>query len=326
VTLTPVDRTIPVVGTLFAKDEATVSAEVEGQVERTMAEFGDRMTNGQVMAQINTTTYMALALQAEANVARARATLANAQQNHKRVEQLGQEKIASQSDLDLAVAAAEQARAELNAVEANQAIAKLNLDRSHVRAPFEAAIADRIASAGDFMRVGSPLFRIVNDGVLKFIVHAPERYAAQVRKEQPVLFTVDAWPGEQFEGRVYLISPQVNTATRAFAFGALVDNQQRRLRANTFARGEIILERAVPTPMVPLDAIVSFAGVTKVYVVEKNLAHGRQVVVGRVREAMEEVLSGLKADEVVVTSGQTKLFDGAKVRIRTDAPKEQAAR
>jgi multidrug efflux pump subunit AcrA (membrane-fusion protein) len=101
------DRTIPVVGTLFAKDEATVRAEVEGQVEGTIAEFGDRLTNGQIIAQINTTTYLALSLQAEANVARARATLANAEQNRKRLHLLSQQKIASPSDLDQAVAAAE---------------------------------------------------------------------------------------------------------------------------------------------------------------------------------------------------------------------------
>src|SRR5881394_4088209 len=64
VRLLKVDRTIPVVGTLFPKDEATLGAEVEGRVEVTMAEFGDRLTNSQVIAQIDTTTYEALARQA----------------------------------------------------------------------------------------------------------------------------------------------------------------------------------------------------------------------------------------------------------------------
>jgi membrane fusion protein (multidrug efflux system) len=325
VTVARLDRTIPVVGTLFSKDEATMSAQVEGQVELTLAEFGDRITNGQVIAQIDTTTYSALALQAEATVARARATLANAEQNLKRLQRLGLDQIASQSDLDQAIAAAAQAQAELKAAEANEAIAKLNLERSHVRVPFDAAVADRIASAGDFMRVGSPLFRIVNDGVLKFIVQAPERYAGHVRKEQRVVFTVDAWPGEPFEGRVYLISPQVNTATRAFAFGALVQNPGRRLKANTFARGDVIVEPDVPTAMVPLEAVVSFAGVTKLFFVEKNVARSRQVEVGRIREGLEEILSGAKPGDIVVTSGQTKLFDGVTVRVKEGAPAIQAA-
>ena len=319
VSVVQMDRTLPVVGTLFAKDEATVSAEVEGQTERTFAEFGDRLTNGQLIAQINTTTYLALSLQAAANVSRAKAALGNAEQQLRRLQELSKSKIASQSDLDQIVAEAEQAHAELKSMQANEAMASLNLERSHVKAPFDAAVADRIVSAGDFTRVGTPLFRIVNDNVLKYIVQAPERYAAQVQKEQLVRFTVDAWPGETFEGKVFLISPQVNTATRSFAFGALVPNKERRLRANTFARGEVVLERGAPTPMVPMDAVINFAGVTKVFVVENGVAKNRSVKVGRIEKGMEEVISGLKPGEVVVTTGQTKLFEGAKVRVKDPA-------
>jgi membrane fusion protein, multidrug efflux system len=311
-----VDRTIPIVGTLFPKDEATLGAEVEGKVEQTMVEFGDRLTNGQVIAQIDTMTYEAMARQAAANVARVKATSANAEQSLKRVRELNKSAIASSSDLDQAIAVSAQALAEVKAAEAAEAIARLNLERSIVRAPFDAAVAERIASSGDFMKVGSPLFRIVNDGVLKYIVQAPERYAGQVRKEQVVRFTVDAYPNEAFEGRVYLISPSVNTTTRGFNFGALVQNRERKLKANSFARGELLLEKDAPMPLVPLDCVVSFAGVTKVFVIEKDVARIRVIETGRIREGLQEISSGLKEGEVVAVTGQTKLFDGARVRVK----------
>src|SRR6185369_14999954 len=220
VVLVPVDRTLSVVGTLFAKDEATIGAEVEGRAENTLVDFGDRVKAGQEIALINTATYVAQAGQAAANLARAQANAANAEVELKRVRSLGA--VASQSDIDKVSSDADQARAEVKAFEAADAIAKLNLERSHVRVPFDAAIAERVVSAGDFVKVGAPLFRVVNDQVLKYIVQAPERYAAEVKKKMPVVFTVDAFPDEKFEGRVYLISPQVSTATRSFAFGALV--------------------------------------------------------------------------------------------------------
>ena len=310
----PLDRTLPIVGTLLAKDEATLGAEVEGKVERTLVDFGDRVKPGQELALIDTALFEALARQAAANVAKAKATAANAEKELERVGQLGN--IASQSDRDKADAEAQQARAEVKSVEAAEAIAQLNLQRSHVKAPFEAAVAERIASAGDFKRIGEPIFRVVNDGVLKYIVQAPERYAALVRKEQPVFFTVDAFPGEKFEGKVFLISPQVNTTTRAFAFGALVQNADRRLRASTFARGELILERNVPTTVVPLDAVVSFVGINKVFIVQGDTAKPREVQVGRVIDGQQEILSGVKAGESIVVSGQSKLYDGAKVRVK----------
>src|SRR5262249_14596561 len=154
--------------------------------------FGDRVQQGQELARIDTTTYDALAHQAAANLAKARAALTNAELNLKRAQDLRKDNIASQSDLDKAVADADETRADVKAAQATDAVAQLNLERSHVKAPFDAAVAERIANAGDYVKTGAPLFRIVNDNVLKFIVQAPERYAAHVQKEQPVQFWVDA--------------------------------------------------------------------------------------------------------------------------------------
>jgi membrane fusion protein (multidrug efflux system) len=294
-----------------------VSAEVEGRVEKTMAEFGDRLKAGQEIAQIDTTSYEAFARQSAANLAKARASATNAEQSLKRTQELRKDEIASLSDLDKAFADAEQARAEVKAAEAADAIAELNLGRSHVRAPFDSAVADRVASMGDFMRVGSPLFRVVNDNVLKYIVQAPEGYAGQVKKEQSVVFTVDAYPGQTFEGKVYLISPSVTMATRAFPFGALVENPDHKLKASSYARGELILERDVPTPVLPIDAVINFAGVIKVFVVEDGIARSRKVKVGKIREGRQEILAGVKTGDAVVTTGWTKLHDGSKVRIKS---------
>jgi membrane fusion protein (multidrug efflux system) len=320
VELVPLDRTLPVIGTLFAKDEATVAAQVEGQVEKTLVDFGDRVTEGQELARIDTTAYEAQARQSAANLAKAQAGAANAEQTLKRTQDLQKQQISSQSDLDKAVADAEQARADVKAAEAANAIAQLNLERSHVRAPFNGAVAERIASAGDYMKIGSPLFRLVNDSVLKFIFQVPERNASFVTKGLRVQFNVDNYPNETFTGSVYLISPAVSTASRAFNVGALVTNTDFKLKASTFARGTLTLERAVPTPMIPLEAVVSFAGVTKVFVVENNIARARTVAVGRIRDGKQEITQGLKEGERVVVSGQSRLSDGTAVAIQSAEP------
>lgn len=313
VSSTNLDRTITVVGTLFPKDEAILGAEVEGRVEKTTVDFGDRIQAGQLLAQIDTTTYEALARQAEANVARAYANATNAEHNLARMRELQKNSISSASDLDKATADHGQTEAEVKAAEAAYGLAKLNVERSRVRAPFEAAISDRIASAGDFVKVGAPLFRVVNDALLKYIVQVPERFAADIKKDQLVRFNVDAYPGETFEGRVLLISPQISAGTRAMNFGALVQNQNRRLKASAFARGEVVVENNVPTLVVPLEAVVTMAGVTRVFVIEKDQAHARSVKIGRVLSGQQEILSGVKEGELVAVSGQSKLYEGAKV-------------
>ena len=317
VTLAPLDRTLEIVGTLYPRNEGTVAAQVDGQVEKTLVDFGDQVVAGQELALIDTASHEALAALAAANVAKARANALNAEQSLKRVMELQQSRISSASDLDSATALAEQARAEVKASEASEAVARLNLKRSHVIAPFDGSVSERVASTGDYVKIATPLFRLVQDKQLKYIVQVPEKYAAHVKPELPVQLTVDAWPDEVFEGKVFLISPSVNTATRSFNVGTLVPNPDRKLKANTFARGELILRRAVPTPVVPLEAILNFAGVTKVFVIENGSARSREIATGRIQNGRQEVLEGLTPGEMVALSGTTKLFENARVRILT---------
>jgi membrane fusion protein (multidrug efflux system) len=311
------DKTVSVIGTLFAKDSATTAAQVDGQVEKTLVDFGDRVKAGQDLAFIDTKSYLALLQQAEGNVAKAEANFKNAKQNFDRVESLRKQGVASESDYDAARAQYAQWEAELKAAQGTEAVAKLNVERSRVQAPFDGAISQRIVGRGDYVKIGSPLFDLVSDGVLKFIFPVPEKYASYVKKKLPVSFTVDNYPGETFTGTVYLISPEVSRTNRSFNVGALVTNTDFRLKANTFARGSLIIEQGASTPVVPIEAVVNFAGVTKVFVLENNnIARSRTVETGRARNGLQEIISGLKPGETVVASGNSKLADGTAVTIR----------
>jgi membrane fusion protein (multidrug efflux system) len=287
-------------------------------------DFGDRVRSNQDLAFIDTASYEAQLEQAVGNLAKADANLTNARLNFERVQKLRTNDIASASDFDQAKAQRDQWDAEVKAAHGAEGVARLNLQRSRVQAPFDGAIAQRIVGRGDYVKVGSALFNIVNDAVLKFIFQVPERYASYVEKKLPATFRVDNYPGETFTGNVYLISPAVNTVSRAFNVGALVTNTDFRLKANTFGRGELVLERGLPTPVVPLESVISFAGVTKVFVVEDRVAHGRTVKTGRIRDGLQEILDGVKLGEVVVVTGQGRLNDGSTVSIRKmDAPGSQ---
>lgn len=309
------DRTLAVVGTLVAKDEAVVAAEVEGKIEKTGAEFGDRVRAGQELALIAPETYSALANQAAARVKQAQANANSADHELSRQEILRRNGIASPADLDSALAAADSARSAVKAAEAAETVARLNLDHSHIRAPFDAAVAERLANTGDYVIAGTPLYRIVDDAVLKFIVAAPEAFAPEIQKEQPVRFTVDAFPERVFEGKVFLISPQVAAATRMFSLGALVPNADRTLKAGTFARGEIVLERGIPAVLAPLESIIVASGNARVFVVSNNAVRIRPVTLGRVIRDRQEVV-GVAAGETVVTSGHSKLRDNLRVVLR----------
>ena len=294
----PMERALPVVGVLQAHESATVAAQVAGQVEKTLVDLGDSVTVGQELARIDTTSYDALARQAAANLAKAAASAANAEQNLKRIQDLQKEKIASSSELDQAVAAADQARAEVKAAEAAEAIARLNLERSRVRAPFDGAVAARIATVGDYVGVAAPIVRLVKTDPLRLRLDVPERESPAVQVGQTVHVFVER-DTNVYSGRITRVSPAIRQEDRMLPVEADVPNPGT-LRAGLFARTRIIVNAQEEALSVPANALTAFAGLEKVFVVESGKALERTVITGRRGPDWVEVTSGLASGEMIV--------------------------
>ncbi len=316
---TPWERKIALVGTLLANQEARIAAEVEGSIEKTLVEVGDRVAESAELAQIDTASYQGMVNLQTANHNKAVANAENQRENLERLQQLKKSGSVSPTDFDQAVAAEKQAAAEVAATKAQLGAASTSLRRSLSVAPFSGAISDRLVNAGDFVRIGTVMFHLVDDSVLKFRGEVPEREAARVKTGQIVRLSVDAFPGRTFEGKVTWINPAVNAATRGVAIEARVENPERVLKANFFARAELVVDSAAPTLVVPVDSVVVFAGVTKVFTLEGDVAQAREVELGATRGAEQEIRSGLKVGERVIVNGRTKVQPGMKVAVQTDS-------
>ncbi|MEQ1860058.1 MAG: efflux RND transporter periplasmic adaptor subunit [Chthoniobacteraceae bacterium] len=312
----PWERKILLVGALLPNQEARIAAEVEGSIEKTLAEVGDAVKAGAELAQIDTASYQGMVNLQTANLAKAEASAENTAENLSRLERLRKTGSVSPTDYDQAAASNKQAQAEVNAAKASLGAASTSMRRSLARAPFDGAIAERLVNAGDFVRIGTVMFNVVDDSTLRFRGEVPEREAARIKVAQLVRLTVDAYPGRVFEGRVSWINPAVNVATRSVGIEARVDNSKRELKANFFARGELVVDDAAPTLVVPIDTILTFAGVNKVFVVEGDAASVREVELGLTRGDQQEILSGLKPGERVILNGRTKVQDGTKVKVQ----------
>jgi RND family efflux transporter MFP subunit len=292
------ERVLHVVGTLAAHDEATVAAQVAGQIERTFVDIGDRVAAGQELALIDQAAHEALARQAAANLARAMASAANTTQTLKRIQDLTRDNIASASELDLAVAEVERARADVKAAEAAEAIARLNLERSRVKAPFDGAIAERVASVGNYVGIGAPIVRVVQTDPLRLRLEVPERESVAVRAGQEVRVTVEG-DSNVYTGRLARIAPAIREANRMLLAEADVPNRGA-LRAGLFARAQIIVSQREPGVTVPPDAVITFAGMERVVAVKDGKAMERIVTTGRCGSGWVEITSGLAAGEIVV--------------------------
>jgi multidrug efflux pump subunit AcrA (membrane-fusion protein) len=190
------------------------------------------------------------------------------------------------------------------------------------------SVSRRMVSEGEMLRVSPTtsmsVFKLVADDYLKLAATVPERYLNEVKIGQEVELEVEAHRDQLFRGLVIRMNPTVEPASRTFQILIGVPNPERKLRAGLFAKAAISTRLDSGALTVPAEALVSFAGVTKVFVVEGGLAKEVHVTPGvRLnvqhggrKSAWVEVSGNLKAGQSVVTSGQTQLFDGKPVRIR----------
>ena len=350
-----VQRTVEFVGTLHANEEVTVSSEVEGRIGSVAADLGDRVGPGQVLAKIDDAEFRLAVEQTEGSlretlaklglekippsnfdvattslVIKAKAELDNALVNLKRMKALYDEKVISAQEYDsvetrykTALASYKNSLEEAKALVANaySREAQLGTARKRLRdtviyAPLAGSISKRLVSAGEFVKVGSQLFTIVQDNPLKLRGMIPERFAPQVRSGQAVEVRVDAFTGRVFKGPLTRISPAAEVASRSFMVEGLVENPVRLLKPGFFAKASIFTHIDPNSLTVPQQALVTFAGVTKVFVVENAVARERTVQTG-VRAGINEVeiTSRLNPGELVAISGLTRLTDGAAVKV-----------
>jgi multidrug efflux pump subunit AcrA (membrane-fusion protein) len=184
--------------------------------------------------------------------------------------------------------------------------------------PLRYSVAGRMVSKGEMIRQ-TPVtnaFRLVIEHVLKLRVSVPEKYRPDLHIGQTVEVRVEAYANSLFSGVVSRINPTVDTLNRTFLAEIQVPNCGRRLNVGGFAKAEILTSSDVAVLTVPPEAVRTFAGISRVYVVEGNVVHAVEVELGTREKDWVEVRGPFKADDKVVTSGHSQLVEGSTVRVR----------
>lgn len=187
------------------------------------------------------------------------------------------------------------------------------------RSPLTGVVTARNAEAGDLV-TGQPILHIMQTDPLKVVVNISEQYFPYVKVGMPVELKVDIFPDKTFEGRVSLIYPALDPATRTFKVEVKVPNGGQILRPGMYARTIFNMGHKEGV-MVPDVAIQKQVGTAEryLYVVQGDtLAERRSVKVGRQVGDRVDILSGLEPGEQVATTALSKLYDGAPVTILTE--------
>lgn len=182
------------------------------------------------------------------------------------------------------------------------------------QAPY--TITERFVTEGAWLVAGSDLFRLVIEDTLKLRLTIPEKHANSVRVGQRVEVTTLS-SDTSINGTVARIGPAVDRTTRTFQVEAEVPNSAGLLKTGAFAKANIVTDAGDTAQTVPVTALVSFAGVHKVFVVDAGKVTEFQVKLGeQTAEWVEIIEPQLPPSAIVVTSGQTKLATGSAVRVR----------
>jgi membrane fusion protein (multidrug efflux system) len=243
-------------------------------------------------------------LRAQAERATAERDLAR--QQLERVRLLRQQNASSAADLERAEAAARSAAAAL-------AVLQLQISRSTVRAPFAGVVGQRFVSVGDYVTTGTRLLTLQTVDPQRAVIEVPERHAVSLRPGQTVAFTVAAAPGQTFNAQVDFIDPVVQTANRTIMVKGRAPNPNRVLRPGMFIEARLATATRMNAIVIPEDAVQPLRTANVVWVADGGKASRRVVVLGARSQGVVEILSGVKAGELVVVGGLERMAEGMPV-------------
>jgi len=206
------------------------------------------------------------------------------------------------------------ARTNVSNAEAQLALVRKSLSYSVIFSPIDGFVAERVADLGEYVSPQQKVVTIVKTNPLRMRIDIPEQAIPEIQVGQSVSITTSAWPDRKFNGRIARIAPNVSATSRTLTVEAEVENGGGALKPGQFATVRIMQDRPAPVVFVPARAVVSEAGVSRVFVIKEGHAEQRVVQVGQTESDLIQVKSGVSNGEQVATSNLEKLADGMTVK------------
>ncbi len=323
------DWSTPLPADAQANIQASIHARASGYLKSWLVDLGDRVTNGQVLAEIDTPELDQQLLQARAEVNQARAALELAKITSDRWSELL--KTASVSEQETAEKKSDFAlkQANLEAAEANQnRLAQLKRF-ARVTAPFDGTITARNTDIGQLITAGSgpELFRMAQTDPLRVYVRVPQSYVHSLVPGQQVELTFLELPGRAFTGELTRTAGAMDPASRTLQVELRVANPRREILAGSYAQARFH-ESAAPAMLTLSGNALIFrdAGIQAAVVGEDDKVRLRDLKLGRDFGKTVEVLAGLEPGERVIENPPDSISDGMAVRVAQPATRNLAAK
>jgi len=301
ITTGPVSSYITSTANLISESEVKVLAEAEGRVAVLKVEEGDRVSRGQILAEL---------VRDDAEIALKKAELreTNARMAYERGVKALAENLLSREDFDKLTMENQISQQEL-------AEARWKLEKTTIRSPFTGHVTQRVIQLGQHVRPGDDLFTVADFDPLIARIYLPEKDVYGLKEGRDVRITLKARETTSFEGRVRQISPVVDTATGTVKVTVEAKSPPPEVRPGAFVTIDIVRETRPKALLLPREAVVHELQDSFVFVVSGETATKRSVSIGLEEGDHVQALSGVEAGEQVIVAGQGGLKDGSPIKV-----------
>jgi membrane fusion protein, multidrug efflux system len=309
-----------VVGSMENVVDPKIGAEVAGRVTRVTGYTGKKVRQGELLAEIDAQDFEIQQKADHAEIARLQSLLAQQDRVVERQRKLVGQGFISQNAVDDALAQRNALREQLAGAGARSEGSKRSLGKTRVVAPTDGEIETQIVAAGDYVKVGDPLFRLVGVQKLRAHLPLPESAAVRIRPGLKVVLSVPAAPERRILARIDEIKPTVGTANRALDAIVKFESEGTLFRGGGSVDARIVIETRENALMVPEQSTVLRPAGKVVYLVRDGKAEQRVVETGIRLDGRYEVVKGLVGGETVAVDGAGFLTHGAAVTLPKPKP------
>lgn len=322
-------ESITVVGNLIGAATIDVVPRVAGRIESVSVKLGDRVARGQVVAKIEDREINEQINQATATLDVNKANVIQ-RQNDVQVQQNALDRTRNSYERGLtakqlledaearhtaAVSALNVAKAQQSQTEFRIDELKITLSNTTILSPIDGFVSRRNLDPGGFAGANTVIVQVVDLRTVRMVGNLVEKGFKRVTAGVSAVVSVDAFPGEDFEGQVSRVAPVFDPATRTAQMEIEVPNPGFRLKPGMYARVRLTVDRRPDALTVPRAAVVDTDGKRGVFLIQNNAAHFVDVQSGITDGERVEILTGLQEGQHVITTGALALREGDRVAL-----------
>lgn len=291
------------IGTTRANESISITSKVTDLIQKVNFDDGMFATAGQILVELTNS-------EETAQLAEAQAAVDESTRQYSRMQNMIEQRLASETQLDIEQARMQTAQARYEAIVAR-------LDDRLIRAPFSGVLGFRQVSPGSLLTTNTVVTTLDDISVIKLDFSVPENFLSALTTGMEVNAKSSAYENEVFVGEVETINSRVDSVTRTVTVRALLKNDDRRLRPGMLLTVSLVRGRD-EVLAVPEESVIPVNDRKYVYVVTDGVANRIEISTGRIQPGVIEVLGGISLGQKVVTQGAMKLRPGSKVVVKAD--------